>query len=140
MCFITIVVYLYTNDCVSHHSNCSLIKFADNAALVSFLTDNEQDYRTEVDHFHEWCNQNSLILNISKIKEMVIDFRKRPPPLQPVTIQEKAIETVEEYKYVGTIIDYKLPWSANSLARYSEAEQRLHFLRKLRSFMQRQQL
>lgn len=32
------------------------------------------------------------------------------------------------------IIDYKLNWSANTLARYSKAQQRLYFLRKLRSF------
>ena len=125
---------LYTNDCVSHHSNCSLIKFADDAALVGFLTDSDQDYRSEVDHFHDWCNQNSLILNISKTKEMMIDFRKRPPPLQPVTIHGTVIETVEEYKYLGTIIDHKLTWTSNTQARHSKAQQRLHFLKETAQF------
>ena len=104
------------------------------AALVGFLTDSDQDYRSEVDHFHDWCNQNSLILNISKTKEMVIDFRKRPPPLQPVTIHGTVIETVEEHKYLATFIDPKLTWTSNTQARHSKAQQRLHFLRKLRSF------
>lgn len=125
---------LHTNDCVSHHSKCSLIKFADDVALVGLLTDNDQDYRSEIDQFYEWCCGNSLFLNISKTKEMVIDFRKKPLPLQPVTINEIVIETVNEYKYLGTIIDHKLTWSANTLARYSKAQQRLFFLRKLRSF------
>jgi len=66
---------------------------------------------------------------------MLIDLvRKRPSPLQPVTIRGTSIEIVEKYKYLGTIIDYKLTWSANTLARYSEAQQRLYFLRKLYSF------
>ena len=49
-------------------------------------------------------------------------------------IQGTVIETVEEYKYLGTIIDYKLTWSANTLAKYSKVQQRLYFLRKLHSF------
>ena len=64
----------------------------------------------------------------------MIDFRKRPPPLQPVTIHGTVIETVEEYKYLGTFIDPKLTWTSNTQARHSKAQQRLHFLRKLRSF------
>ncbi len=48
-CFFT----LNTDDCVSHHTSCSLIKFADDAASVDLLPDDELDYRTEVDHLHE---------------------------------------------------------------------------------------
>ena len=114
---------LYTNDCVSQTPECSLIKFADDTALVGFLTGNELNYRQEIEHFHEWCKANSLILNTLKTKEMVINFRKRPP-FKPVTLQGNDIDMVEEFKYLG-IIDNKLTWKANTLARYSKAQQRL---------------
>ena len=44
------------------------------------------------------------------------------------------VENVKEYKYLGTIFDYKLNWSANTDAVIKKCQQRLHFLRKLRSF------
>lgn len=124
---------LYTNDCVSHTPGCSFFKFADDTAIVGLLTGDETGYRQEIDQFHEWCTANSLILNILKTKEMVINFRKRPS-IEPISIHGSNIDIVEEYKYLGTIIDNKLTWKANTLARYTKAQQRLYFLRKLRSF------
>jgi len=44
------------------------------------------------------------------------------------------VETVTEYKYLGTIIDNKLSFSQNTDAIYKKCQTRLHFLRKLRSF------
>ena len=65
---------------------------------------------------------------------MVFDFRVHPVPLTPVTMNNAPIEIVQEYKYLGTIIDSKLTWNANTNARSAKAHQRLYFLRKLRSF------
>ena len=65
---------------------------------------------------------------------MVFDFRVDPVPLTPVTMNNAPIEIVQEYKYLGTIIDSKLTWNANTNARSAKAHQRLYFLRKLRSF------
>ncbi|KAK0156584.1 hypothetical protein N1851_000016 [Merluccius polli] len=79
-CVLSPLLYiLYTNDCVSHTSECCLIKFTDDTALVGLLTGNEISYRQEIKQFFEWCNDNSLILNILKTKEMVTNYRKRSP-------------------------------------------------------------
>ena len=50
----------------------------------------------------------------------------------PVQIGNEPIEQVEQYKYLGTIIDSKLSWKANTDAIYKKAQRRLHFLRCLR--------
>ena len=43
----------------------------------------EEEYRGLVDSFVEWCEQNHLLLNTSKTKEMVVDFRTTEVPLSP---------------------------------------------------------
>ena len=82
----------------------------------------------------KWSDENFLVLNVSKTKEIVIDFRTKPSPIQPLVIKGEAVERVHEYKYLGTILDDKLDWTLNTDAIVSKGNQRLHFLRKLRSF------
>ena len=45
-------------------------------------------------------------MNVLKIKEMLTDFRKNPPPLPYLKTDDKIVERVEEYKYLGTVIDW----------------------------------
>ena len=45
-----------------------------------------------------------------------------------------SVEIVDKYKYLGTVIDNRLNWNSNTTKVYKKANQRLHFLRKLKSF------
>ena len=45
---------------------------------------------------------------------MVIDFSKNPVNVVPVKIENEDVETVSEYKYLGTVIDDKLKGAANA--------------------------
>jgi hypothetical protein len=65
---------------------------------------------------------------------MVVDFRRNPPKPLPLTIKGESVEIVEQYKYLGSIIDNKLDWSANADAVFRRANQRLYHLRKLNTF------
>ena len=69
-----------------------------------------------------------------KTKEIVFDFRKTANTIEPVTIKEESVEIVKELKYLGTFIDSKLNWNANTTHVYKRSNQRLYFLRKLKSF------
>ena len=71
---------------------------------------------------------------MSKTKELIFDFRRSQCPVQPVTIGTDTVEIVNEYKYLGTIIDNQLNWSSNIRQLYSKCQQRLYFLRKLNEF------
>ena len=64
----------------------------------------------------------------------IFDFRRSQCPVQPVTIGTDTVEIVNEYKYLGTIIDNQLNWSSNIRQLYSKCQQRLYFLRKLNEF------
>ena len=65
---------MYTNSCRSAYSNNHYFKYADDTALVGLLSDDETDYRSDIDHFVLWCVVNCLELHVVKTKELVIDF------------------------------------------------------------------
>ena len=94
------------------------------------------EYRTLIDNFVEWSEQNHLRLNVNKTREMVMDFRRKKTPSQPLWIRGEEVEEVEKYKYLRVVIDNRLDWKSNTEAVYKKGMSRLYFLRKLRSFYQ----
>ena len=91
-------------------------------------------HRTLIDNFVEWSEQNHLRLNVNKTREMVIDFRRKKTPSQPLRIRGEVVEEVEDYRFLGVVIDTRLDWKSNTKAVYKKGMSRLCFLRKLRSF------
>ena len=83
--------------------------------------------------FYTWCKQNFLDLNVLKTKDMLTDFRKNPTPVLYLGIVEKIVERVEEYKYLGTVIDSSLAFNKNVDAVHGKCQPRLYCLLKLRN-------
>ena len=60
-----------------------------------------------MDNFVTWCEDNFLLLNVSKTKELIIDFRRKiDVPLAPIKIKGD-VEIVDLYKYLGVTVDNK---------------------------------
>ena len=126
---------LYTTDLKYNSESCHLQKFSDDSAVVRCIREGEEgEYRTLIDYFVEWSEQSHLRLNTNKTKEMVIDFRRKKTPSQPLRIRGEVVEEVADYKYLGVVIDNGLDWKSNTEAVYKKGMSRLYFLRKLRSF------
>ena len=68
-----------------------------------------------------------LNLNVDKTKEMIIDYHKNNNE-----INGKVVQTVQEYKYLGTLTNKKLCFESNVYALYKKANSRLYFWRKLK--------
>ena len=66
------------------------------------------------------CDKNHLYLNVSKTKELCIDFRKNQRCPKPVYIKE-TVERVDTYKYVGVVFE-----NINSVLKKRELENVLH--------------
>ena len=80
--------------------------------------------------FVQWCDESFLILNTAKTKDMVIDLRRKPICSPPHTcIKGNQIEVIDQYKYLGTIIDSRLKFDANSEPLCRKGQQRLYYLR-----------
>ena len=126
---------MFTNDCTTSCSSVKIAKFADDTTLVGLITDgNETAYRNEISELVNWCSNNNLLLNASKTKEIIVDFRKNKSNLSPILISNEPIEIVENFKFLGTIISYDLKWQNNIDETVKKAHQRLYFLRQLRKF------
>ena len=78
---------LYTDDCCSNSDANLLIKFADNTSLTGLVEQDEAAYQGGVQELVEWCDSNFLELNVSKMKELVVDFRAAPTDTEPITIK-----------------------------------------------------
>jgi hypothetical protein len=85
-CVVSPLLYsLFTHNCVAKHDFNTIITFADNTTVVGLITDNDETiYREEVIDPAVWCQDNNLSLNMSKTKEMIMDYRKKEAEHVPV--------------------------------------------------------
>ena len=131
-----ILFTMYTNDCQKNTDVLKLLKFADDSSIQALIR-NPQDeimYRNYINDFTKWCEEHGLLLNISKTKELIIDFRLKKDPLLPIIIKDQAVSQVRSYKYLGVTIDDQLKWDKHASNVFKKANKRLYFLRKLRQF------
>jgi hypothetical protein len=78
---------LFTHDCMARHESNTIIKFADDTTVVGLITDNDETaYREEVRYLSGWCQNNNQSLNVTKIKEMIVDYRKISTEQVPILI------------------------------------------------------
>ncbi len=136
-CVLSPLLYsLYTHDCVSSHSSTSIIKFADDTVVLGLINnDDEAAYLDEVERLTSWCQDNCLSLNVSKTKELIVDFRKRQQrPYTPLMISGTPVERVSSFKYLGVNISEDLTWTTHIQTQVKKARQRLYHLRQLRKF------
>jgi hypothetical protein len=76
---------LFTHDCVAKHNSNTIIKFADDTTVVGLITDNnETAYSAEVRELAVWCQDNNLSLDVSKTKDLIVDYRKRLAEQAPI--------------------------------------------------------
>ncbi len=124
---------LLTHDCTAKFSSNHIIKFADDTSVVGLISNNDEThYREEVAQLAEWCGANNLSLNVEKTKEVVMDFRRNSVDHPPLTIDTLTVERVSSTKFLGVHITEDLTWTTNTKSISKKAQQRLHFLRRLK--------
>ncbi|KAI3355645.1 hypothetical protein L3Q82_004191 [Scortum barcoo] len=100
-CVLSPLLYsLFTHDCVATHSSNTIIKFADDTTVIGLIitgVDDETAYREEVRALTSWCQDNNLHLNVSKTKELIVDFRRRQREEHaPLSINGTTVERVKQ--------------------------------------------
>ncbi len=121
---------------MSSHRSTSIIKFADDTVVLGLISNNDETaYLDEVERLTSWCQDNCLSLNVSKTKELIVDFRKKHLlPYTPLMISGTPVERVSSFKYLGVNISEDLTWTTHIQTQVKKARQRLYHLRQLRKF------
>ncbi len=136
-----LLFFLYMIDCTSKDPSVKLLKFADDTSLIYLTQDGDESaYRQEVKELAVWCSLNNLELNTLKTVEMIVDFRRNPPALPPLTIMNSTVTAVESFIFLGPTISQDLKWDNHIESNGEKAQQRLCFLRQLRKFNLPQEL
>ncbi|KAK3549938.1 hypothetical protein QTP86_016875, partial [Hemibagrus guttatus] len=123
---------LYTNNYTATDPSVKLLKFADNTTVIAPISDGDESaYRQGVEQLAVWCSLNNLELNTLKTIGMVVDFRRNPAALPPLTIMDSTVATVESFRFMGSTISQDLKWETHIDSIVKKANQRLLFLRHL---------
>ncbi|KAK1803275.1 hypothetical protein P4O66_004061 [Electrophorus voltai] len=127
---------LYTYDCTATSSSTIIVKFADDTIVMGLISDNdERAYLEEIKHLENWCQENNLLLNVSKTKELIVDCsKKQERHYQPVRISGTTVERVDSFRYLGVHNSQDLSWSLHTNSLAKKARQHLYHLRRLRDF------
>ncbi|KAK1786155.1 hypothetical protein P4O66_017870, partial [Electrophorus voltai] len=110
-CVLSPLLYsLYTYDCTDTCSSTIIVKFAEDTVVMCLISDNdERAYLEEIKHLENWCQENNLLLNISKTKELIVDCsKKQERHYQPVSISGTTVERLDSFRYLGVHISQDL--------------------------------
>lgn len=128
---------LYINDIVNSVKNCKIQLFADDTVMYVTGDDTEKIIETlngELNNVVDWLNNNSLSLNISKTKVMFIRKRKCAIDLgglSDIEINNEVIERVDNFKYLGCIIDKDLSFSEHFKYITNKIAKKVNFLGRI---------
>ena len=78
--------------------------------MVGQITDNDvMAYREVVRELAVWCQDNNLSFKVTKTKELIVDYRNRPP-----LTDGAVVERVESFKFLGVHITKELERSKHT--------------------------
>ena len=75
------------------------IKVSDDTVVISLLFGDQNGHVPVVSDFVNWCDESYLCLNVSKTKDLSVDFRTKSTQPQPTVIHDKTVESVDHDKY-----------------------------------------
>ena len=137
-CVLSAVLFiLYTNSLTKNTSSCKIIKYADDTVVLGLVSNNDETpYKECISYVEKWCTDHYLQLNVKKTKEIIFDFRKKKMSqnASPITIKDDSVEIVNNYKYLGCIIDSNLKWDDHVLNQVKKVNKRMYHLNFLKKF------
>ena len=130
---------IYTDKLRSAAPNISILKYADDTVVLGLIHGNSEKndvetYANQVNMIVTWGEEHYLKINETKTKEMMIDFRKSSKTSPPrLSIKQKEIELVSNYKYLGLHIDSKLNFDHHIALTEKKASKRMFLIKKLKA-------
>jgi hypothetical protein len=109
-------------------------KYVDDTTVVSISDDPaDNSLQSATNDLLKWCNDNGMLINVNKTKEMVIHFgkllNKADVPL--LTINNVQIERVETFKLLGVVFSSDLSWRHHVLCMLNKISKRYFIIYQL---------
>ena len=90
-----------------------------------------QSYMNQIS---DWTKNQKMTLSEEKTKSMIFNFRREKQFSTRLSLNKKHIETVTEFKLLGTYINNDLKWNKNTKYLVKRAYARMKLLRQMTKF------
>ena len=108
-------------------------KYVDDSTVAESIRPNcASALQDLVDYISTWTVNNKMMLNISKCKEVVIDFAKEKRTFQPLFVDGIPINRVESARILGLTVQNNMKWNLHVDHIVTKASKRLYLLRLLK--------
>jgi len=132
---------IFVNDLPSVTKLCKVVLYADDTALFYAADDVNVIQRSLLSdflHISNWMDVNRLILNVDKTKSMIFGTHQRlKSRVDNFNIQtnEYKIDVVNNFKYLGVILDQHLNWNDHVNMIIKSVSRRLGAIWRVRRFL-----
>lgn len=105
---------------------------SEDTVVVGLISNNtETAYLQEIRNLKNWCQENNLLINVRKTKELIMDFSKRQVRnYQFLYIRGITGEREDSFQYLGVHITQNLSWTCHITTLEKMACQWLFFLKR----------
>ena len=108
-------------------------KYVDDTTLSETVIVNEESVlQCTLDGINLWCEENDMVLNTRKCKEILICFWKKKPNFQQLTVNNYPVEHVNSAKLLGVMLSSDLKWNEHVAYIVKKSSRRLYMLRLLK--------
>ena len=91
----------------------------------------------DLDNVYSWCVENAIMMNVKKNKSMIFGTRYKlanTPQIQ-FHVNNRKLECVPSYKYLGTHLDSELTFVKQSNETIKSISYKLYFIEKIKRFL-----
>ena len=108
-------------------------KYVDDTTLSETVIVNEESVlQCTLDGINLTCEENDMVLNTRKCKEILICFWKKKPNFQQLTVNNYPVEHVNSAKLLGVMLSSDLKWNEHVAYIVKKSSRRLYMLRLLK--------
>src|SRR5271156_2446957 len=98
--------------------------------------------QTIINKLENWLTENKLIINVNKTKYMIIKTKTKKFNENEINIlyKNQTIEKVDQFKYLGVLIDNKLTWNKHKNKLYNKIRNFIPALYELKRYYAKEKI